>query len=242
MAADRAPEPGLLDAARQGDEDAFRLLVEPYRAGIHAHCYRMLGSLVDAEDVLQETLLRAWRALPRFRGDELLRPWLYRIATNICIDMLKRSRKRSLPTEHGRRTDPHDEPGERLTESLWVEPYPDEAVGLEGGYASPEARYEQREAVELAFVAALQHLPASQRAVLLLRDVLGFSAKETAVTLDTTVRSGFEAAVVRGASGKFHGRTTNGRGRIRRVVAKPTPRSDRGWMVGEAADWLQIPR
>jgi RNA polymerase sigma-70 factor (ECF subfamily) len=189
MAADRAPEPRLLDAARQGDEDAFRLLVEPYRAGIHAHCYRMLGSVFDADDVLQETLLRAWRALPKFQGHELLRPWLYRIATNICIDMLKRSRKRGLPTEHGRCADPHDEPGERLTESLWVEPYPDEAVGLEGGYASPEARYEQHEAVELAFVAALQHLPASQRAVLLLRDVLGFSAKETAVTLDTTVTS-----------------------------------------------------
>jgi RNA polymerase sigma-70 factor (ECF subfamily) len=133
MAADRAPEPRLLDAARQGDEDAFRLLVEPYRAGIHAHSYRMLGSVFDADDVLQETLLRAWRALPRFQGHELLHPWLYRIATNICIDMLKRSRKRGLPTEHGRRADPQDEPGERLTGSLWVEPYPDEAVGLKPG-------------------------------------------------------------------------------------------------------------
>jgi RNA polymerase sigma-70 factor (ECF subfamily) len=189
MAGECAPEPGVLDAARQGDKDAFRLIVEPYRAAIHAHCYRMLGSVFDADDALQETLLRAWRALPRFRGQELLRPWLYRIATNVCIDALERSRKRGLPIEHGRPAGPNDEPGERLAESLWLEPYPDEAVGLEDGYASPEARYEQREAVELAFVAALQHLPASQRAVLLLRDVLGFSAKETASTLDTTVAS-----------------------------------------------------
>jgi RNA polymerase sigma-70 factor (ECF subfamily) len=189
MAGDRAPEPGLLDAVRQGNEDAFRLLVEPYRAAIHAHCYRMLGSLFDADDALQETLLRAWRALPRFQGHELLRPWLYRIATNVCLDALARRRKRGLPIEHGRPAGPNEEPGEPLAEPVWVEPYPDKAVGLEDGYASPEARYEQREAVELAFIAALQHLPASQRAVLLLRDVLGFSAKETAGTLETTVAS-----------------------------------------------------
>jgi RNA polymerase sigma-70 factor (ECF subfamily) len=189
MAGDRAPEPGLLDAVRKGDQDAFRLLVERNRTAIHAHCYRMLGSLFDADDALQETLLRAWRALPKFQGQELLRPWLYRIATNVCIDALERTRKRGLPIQHGRPAGPNDEPGEQLAESVWVEPYPDEAVGLEDGYASPEARYEQREAVELAFVAALQHLPASQRAALLLRDVLGFSAKETAGTLNTTVAS-----------------------------------------------------
>jgi RNA polymerase sigma-70 factor, ECF subfamily len=189
MAGDRAPEPGLLAAVRQGDEDAFRRLVEPYRAAIHAHCYRMLGSLFDADDALQETLLRAWRALPRFQGHELLRPWLYRIATNVCIDALERRRRRGLPIEQGRPAGPNDEPGEPLAGSFWIEPYPDEVVGLEDGYASPEARYEQREAVELAFIAALQHLPASQRAVLLLRDVLGFSAKETAGALDTTVAS-----------------------------------------------------
>jgi len=189
MAGDRAPEPGLLDAVRRGDEDAFRLLIQPYRAAIHAHCYRMLSSLFDADDALQETLLRAWRALPRFQGHELLRPWLYRIATNVCLDALARRRRRGLPIEHGHPAGPNDEPGEQLAEPVWVEPYPDDAVGLEDGYASPEARYEQREAVELAFIAALQHLSASQRAVLLLRDVLGFSAKETAGTLDTTVTS-----------------------------------------------------
>jgi RNA polymerase sigma-70 factor (ECF subfamily) len=155
MAGDRAPDPGLLDATRQGDEDAFRLLVEPYRTAIHAHCYRMLGSLFDADDALQETLLRAWRALPRFQGQQLLRPWLYRIATNVCIDALERTRKRGLPIQHGRPAGPDDEPGEQLAGSVWVEPYPDEAVGLEDGYTSPEARYELCEAVELAFIAAL---------------------------------------------------------------------------------------
>jgi RNA polymerase sigma-70 factor (ECF subfamily) len=189
MAGDRAPEPGLLDAVRQGDEDAFGRLVEPYRAAVHAHCYRMLGSLFDADDALQETLLRAWRALPRFQGQELLRPWLYRIATNVCLDALARQRRRGLPIQHGHPAGRDEEPGEPLAEPVWVEPYPDQAVGLEAGYASPEARYEQREAVELAFIAALQHLPPSQRAVLVLRDVLGFSAKETAGTLATTVAS-----------------------------------------------------
>jgi RNA polymerase sigma-70 factor, ECF subfamily len=189
MAGDRAPQPGLLDAVRQGDQDAFRRLVEPYRTAIHAHCYRMLGSLFDADDALQETLLRAWRALPRFQGPQRLRPWLYRIATNVCLDALARRRQRGLPTQHGRPAGPNDQPGEPSAEPVWVEPYPDQALGLDDGYASPEARYEQREAVELAFIAALQHLPASQRAVLLLRDVLGFSAKQTAATLQTTVAS-----------------------------------------------------
>jgi RNA polymerase sigma-70 factor, ECF subfamily len=149
----------------------------------------MLGSLFDADDALQETLLRAWRALPKFQGQELLRPWLYRTATNVCIDALKRTRKRGLPIQYGRLAGPNDEPGEPLAEAVWVEPYPDEVVGVEDGYASREARCEQRESVELAFIAALQHLPASQRAVLLLRDVLGFSAKETGGTLNTTVAS-----------------------------------------------------
>jgi RNA polymerase sigma-70 factor, ECF subfamily len=189
MAGASGPERALLDALRRGDDDAFRRLVEPYRKALHVHCYRMLGSLFDADDALQETLLRAWRALPRFRGHELLRPWLYRIATNVCLDALARRRKRSLPSDHGRPAGPDDDPGEPLAESMWVGPYPDEAIGLEDGFAAPEARYEQREAVELAFIAALQHLPASQRAVLILRDVLGFSAKEAAGALETTVAS-----------------------------------------------------
>jgi RNA polymerase sigma-70 factor, ECF subfamily len=172
-----------------GDEETFRRLVESHRAELHAHCYRMLGSLHDAEDAVQETLLRAWRALPRFGGPRLLRPWLYRIATNVCLDALARRPKRALPIDHGEPAGPDDDPGTPVAESVWVEPYPDERLGLEAGYAAPEARYEQREAVELAFVAALQHLPGAQRAALILREVLGFSARETAEMLDTTTAS-----------------------------------------------------
>jgi RNA polymerase sigma-70 factor, ECF subfamily len=188
-AGSKPPQQELLDAVRGGDEDGFRRLIEPYRGELHAHCYRMLGSLHDAEDALQETLLRAWRALPRFGGPRLVRPWLYRIATNVCLDTLARRPKRLLPVEHGSPASPDDDPGAPPTESIWLEPYPDREVGLEDGYATPEARYEQREAVELAFIAALQHLPASQRAVLILRDVLGFSAREVAETLETTTAS-----------------------------------------------------
>jgi RNA polymerase sigma-70 factor (ECF subfamily) len=176
----------LLEAARQGDEDAFGRLVRPHRAELHAHCYRMLGSAADAEDALQEALLRAWRGLPRFEGRSSLRSWLYRIATNACLKAIERRPKRVLPIDYRPAADPHDGPGEPLVESVWVEPYPDGTLGLEDGLAGPEARYEQRESVELAFVAALQHLPARQRAVLILREVLGFSAREVAEALETT--------------------------------------------------------
>ena len=147
-------------------EQAYRRLVEPYRAELHAHCYRMLGSVHDADDALQDALLRAWRGLGRFEGRSSVRTWLYRIATNACLDALGRRPKLELEQ---------------------VEPYPDEQLEIEDGSASPAARYEQRESVELAFVAALQHLPGTQRGVLLLRDVLGFSAKETAAALGTSV-------------------------------------------------------
>src|SRR5829696_3696121 len=180
-------EQRLLAAARKGDEDAYRRLVEPRRAELHAHCYRMLGSVHDAEDSLQEALLRAWRGLPRFQERSSLRAWLYKISTNTCLDEIARRPKRVLPVDFGPSADVHDSPGPPLVESVWVEPYPDAGVGE--GYAAPEARYEQRESVELAFVAALQHLPANQRAVLILRDVLGFSAGETADALETTVAS-----------------------------------------------------
>src|ERR671930_2216060 len=170
----------LLDAARGGDQDAFARLMAPYRAELHAHCYRMLGSVHDAEDALQDALLRAWRGLSRFEGRSSLRSWLYTIATNSCLTLIGRRPKRVLPIDYGPAADPHGGPGEPLVESVWIEPYPDEKLGLEDGLAAPEARYEQRESVELAFVAALQNLPATQRAVLILRDVLGFSARETA--------------------------------------------------------------
>ncbi len=174
------------EATSATSEDAFRLLVENHRSELHAHCYRMLGSLQDAEDALQDTLLRAWRGLPDFGGRSSLRTWLYRIATNACMDAIARRSRRILPTDCGPPTDPSLSGGEPLVESVWVEPYPDQ--GLEG-HASPDARYEQREAVELAFIASLQHLPATQRAVLILRDVLGFSAREVAESLDTSLAS-----------------------------------------------------
>jgi RNA polymerase sigma-70 factor, ECF subfamily len=176
----------LLDAARGGDENAFARLVEPYRGALHAHCYRMLGSVPDAEDALQEALLSAWRGLAGFEGRSSLRSWLYAIATNACLRAIERRPKRVLPIDYAPAADPHDGLGAPLVESVWVEPYPDERLGLEDGLAGPEARYEQRESVELAFIAALQHLPARQRAVLVLRDVLGFSAREVAEALETT--------------------------------------------------------
>jgi RNA polymerase sigma-70 factor, ECF subfamily len=183
------PSDPLLAAAQQGDEDAFRRLVEPHRAELEAHCYRMLGSIHDAEDALQECLLRAWRGLARFERRSSLRSWLYTIATNTCLNTIARRPKRVLPVDHVAPTDPHAGPGEPLLESIWLEPYPDSRLVSEDGLATPEARYEQRESIELAFIAALQNLPANQRAVLILREVLGFSARESAESLETTVAS-----------------------------------------------------
>jgi RNA polymerase sigma-70 factor (ECF subfamily) len=182
-------EQELLEAARSGDEDAFSRIAEEHHAQLLAHCYRMLGSMDDAEDMLQETMLRAWRGLPRFAGRSSLSTWLYRIATNVCLDAIARRPKRTLPIDHGPPSEPTEDPGPPLTESVWLEPFPDETLVLPHGYAAPEARYEQHEAVELAFIAALQHLPATQRAVLLLREVLGFSAREVADSLETSVAS-----------------------------------------------------
>src|SRR3954463_10712776 len=179
----------LLDAARAGDDQAFGRLVEPHRHELHAHCYRMLGSVHDAEDALQDALLRAWRAVGRFEGRASLRSWLYTIATNTCLNEIAKRPKRVLPVDYGPATHPHVGPGAPVVESVGIEPYPDERLAVEDGYAAPEARYERRESVELAFVAALQHLPANQRAVLIMREVLGFSAAESAETLDTSVPS-----------------------------------------------------
>jgi RNA polymerase sigma-70 factor (ECF subfamily) len=178
-------------AAIAADSDSFERLIDPYRAELHAHCYRMLGSVHDAEDALQDALLRAWRGLPQFEGRSSLRSWLYRIATNSCLRLIERRPQRVLPIDYGPQSDPHDDPAPPLVESVWIEPYPDAAI--DDGFAAPEAHYEQRESVELAFVAALQHLPARQRAVLILREVLGFSGAEVAETLETTPKAVYSA-------------------------------------------------
>jgi RNA polymerase sigma-70 factor (ECF subfamily) len=167
----------------------FESLVDQHRAELHVHCYRMLGSVQDAEDALQETLIRAWRGVAGLREADSARAWLYSIASNVCRTELTRRAKRVLPHDFGPSVEGHTPPGAPVTESVWLEPYPSDVFGLPEGKASPEASYEQHEAVELAFVAALQHLPANQRATLLLREVLGFSAQETANVLDTSVAS-----------------------------------------------------
>jgi RNA polymerase sigma-70 factor (ECF subfamily) len=149
----------------------------------------MLGSVHDADDALQETLVRAWRGAAGLRDQTSARSWLYTIATNVCLTELERRKRRALPHDLGPAVDGHTPPGQPAVESTWLEPYPDEALGVPEGRAAPEASYDQREAVELAFVAAAQHLGANQRAVLMLREVLGFSAQETATMLDTSVPS-----------------------------------------------------
>ena len=169
------------------NDDLFAELVEPYRGELHAYCYRMLGSVHDADDALQEALLRAWRGLPALREGSSSRSWLYTIANNVCLTELGRRSKRVLPHDFGPAAEPHTPPGMPLAESAWVEPYPDDAFSLVDARAAPEARYDQLEGIELAFVAALQHLAPNQRSVLILRDVLGFSAKEAASMLDTSV-------------------------------------------------------
>jgi len=156
---------------------------------ISAHCYRMLGSVHDADDALQETLLRAWRGAAGLRDERSARSWLYAIATNVCLTELGRRRRRMLPSDYGPAAELHTPPGGPVAQSTWLEPYPDESIGILAGLAAPEASYEQREGVELAFVAALQHLGANQRAVLILREVLGFTAHEAAAMLQTTVAS-----------------------------------------------------
>lgn len=173
----------LLQQARAGDHDAFTALVEPHRGELHVHCYRMLGSLQDAEDALQETLLSAWLGLAGFEGRSSLRTWLYRIATNRCLNQLRSSVRQPVTTA----APPALPEPTRLGEVLWLQPYPDVLwEELTDQAPGPEARYESREAISLAFVTAVQLLPPNQRAVLLLRDVLGYRAAETAELLGLT--------------------------------------------------------
>jgi RNA polymerase sigma-70 factor (TIGR02960 family) len=178
----------LIARARAGDAEAFRALTEPHRRELQVHCYRMLGSLQDAEDAVQDTLLSAWQGLRGFEGRASIRTWLYRIATNRCVDALRSARRRPAKEWDIPGVDPPAPTG--LGEVVWLEPYPDvlleDAIGVPLG---PEARYEQSESISLAFVTALQLLPPRQLAVLVLRDVLGFHAHEVADMLDSTVES-----------------------------------------------------
>jgi RNA polymerase sigma-70 factor (TIGR02960 family) len=178
----------LIARARAGDGDAFRELTEPHLRELQVHCYRMLGSFADAEDALQDTLLAAWQGLARFEGRASLRTWLYRIATNRCLDARRAASRRPAKEWDV----PGVEPPEptRLGEVVWLQPYPDALLeGTIGVPPGPEARYEQAEAISLAFVTALQVLPPRQLAVLILRDILGFRASEVAGMLDATVES-----------------------------------------------------
>src|SRR3954470_771456 len=176
-----------IDRARMGDEEAFAALTDPYRRELQVHCYRILGQVQDAEDAVQETLLSAWSALEVFEERSTLRSWLYRIATNRCLNMLRDGGRRPRTAPGLAYTPPQPT---RYGEVLWLEPYPDALLeGIADGAAGPEARYETHEAVTLAFLTALHRLPPRQRAVLVLRDVLGFSAAEVAVMLDTTPTS-----------------------------------------------------
>jgi RNA polymerase sigma-70 factor (ECF subfamily) len=178
----------LISRARAGDADAFRALTEPHRRELQVHCYRMLGSLQDAEDALQDTLLGAWQGLPGFEERASMRTWLYRIATNRCLNALRTAKRRPAMDWNV----PGVEPPEptQLGEVAWLEPYPDEMLDAATTVpVGPEARYEQAQSISLAFVAALQVLPPRQLAVLILRDVLGFHANEVAVMLESTVES-----------------------------------------------------
>ena len=173
-----------LPRAQAGDDEAFRRLVAPLQGELQAHCYRMLGSLHDAEDAVQDALLRAWRGIDRFEGRSSVRSWLYKIATNACLDAIARRGRRALPIDLGPAAERAAVDDQPLTDVAWLEPYPDDAVA--DGRAVPHARYEQRESIELAFVAAMQHLPGNQRAALLMFEVLGYSAREVADMLETT--------------------------------------------------------
>jgi RNA polymerase sigma-70 factor (TIGR02960 family) len=178
-----------LARARAGSEEAFRELTDPYRRELQLHCYRILGSVQDAEDLLQETMLAAWRVLDRFEERASVRAWLYRIATNRCLNALRERARR--PQRAPSAVRPDFPAPTRMEDPLWIEPYPDtllEGLADRAG-ADPSARYEAKEAVGLAFVTALARLPARQRATLVLRDVLGFSAEEAAGILESSAAS-----------------------------------------------------
>lgn len=225
-----------LAAARAGDAAGFERLVTPYRRELHVHCYRLTGSLSDAEDLVQESLLRAWKALGTFEGRSSLRTWLYRIATNACLNALDQRAPRALPSQRGDPGDPMLPPAEPTGEPLWLDPCPEDFGAA--GPLGPDVCVSARESVGLAFLSALQNLAPLQRAVLILRDVLGWSAAEVADLLDSTVaavnsalqraRATLEARQDRLDSGAFLGPDdARTRDLVRRYVA--------AWESGDAA-------
>nr|WP_042187056.1 sigma-70 family RNA polymerase sigma factor [Kibdelosporangium sp. MJ126-NF4]CEL17773.1 RNA polymerase sigma factor [Kibdelosporangium sp. MJ126-NF4]CTQ91003.1 RNA polymerase sigma factor [Kibdelosporangium sp. MJ126-NF4] len=209
----------LLDRAKSGDEQAFTRLIEPLRRELHAHCYRMLGSTHDADDALQDTLIKAWRKLGAFEGRSSLRTWLYTVATRTCLDVAETRGRRAMPVDLGPSSE-HAVLDQGMLDIAWVEPYPDQ-------------RYEQREGVELAFVAALQHLPGNQRAALVLFEVLGFAAAEIAAIMDTSVTSVNSAlararkVIAEKAPSRGSARTVDD-ARIKQIVAEYSGALERG--------------
>jgi RNA polymerase sigma-70 factor, ECF subfamily len=250
----RADEMALVKQASAGDESAFSELVEGYRGELRAHGYRMLGSVHDAEDALQEALLRAWRGLPGFEGRSSVRSWLYSIVTNAALDITRHRSRRELPVDFGPAAALGAEVDPPLMDPVWLEPYPDRWLVADAD-ASPDARYEQRESVELAFMTALQQLPPLQRAVLILREVVGFSAAETSSQLGTSVPSvnsalqRARAAAGRGLPARSQQSTLRGLGdqRTKQIVERYADAIERGdadtlvSMLTEDATWSMPP-
>jgi RNA polymerase sigma-70 factor (ECF subfamily) len=231
---DAAAEADLLAAARAGDGDAFSLLVAPHARALHLHCYRMLGSLHDAEDALQETLVRAWRNLGQFGQRSSFGRWLYRIATNVCLTMLARRKPLPAPPEPL-------PPAPEADDQIILSPYPDALLSeLRSTEAEPAARYDARESVQLAFVAAVQLLPPRQRAALLLRDVLGWSADEVADQLETT-RAGVNSALQR-ARETLERRRAEGRLELGRAMPAEGVTAELVARFVEAWEAVDIPR
>lgn len=239
----RLPDPAF-DAARAGDSSRFSELTEPYRRELQVHCYRILGSLQDAEDLVQETLLRAWRRFDTYQGRAPLRAWLYKIATNACLDVLDRRPKRLLPSTAVPVSDPHAPPVSGSTEPrytyTWLEPLPDELLAEAGD--NPEARFTLRESVTLAFLAALQALPPRQRVVLILCDVLDWHAQEVAELLETSVPSVNSALHRARTTLSKHYHQADIRDRLRATPADHSLRAllDRYVLAWESADIGQL--
>jgi RNA polymerase sigma-70 factor, ECF subfamily len=231
-----------LEAARAGDQGAFEQLIEPHRHELLVHCYRILGSFEDAEDMLQEALVRAWQHLDSFEGRSSLRAWFYKIATNACLDTLDTRKRRGLSKEMYARGDPTAPLPPPSKEIIWVEPFPDEFIDRQPAMY-PEARYEVRESIMLAFVAALQKLPGRQRAVLLLRDVLGWNAAEAAEILDMTTAAVNSALQRARASLKQSDHTTSPKpARLNEQLSSLLTRYVAAWEAADSAALVAVLR